>query len=213
MEQELIAEWMVSLSILAFFYWRSTKIAIADRLELAGQLTKEIDKIKDRNFQAELLLQSQVTEIKSQLQISEVSNAKLAQKTTELIQQCQRLRENLKNQTAQVKTEAVIGGFEQIQSLLTQYPSIQKTIEVRPDLPAQNIVALLTSLSNLVEFWECQPIDRAWEMVKYNPQLHQGDVTDLQSGESVYVRFIGYRQGDRILIPAKVSRTLPIRVK
>ena len=30
-----------------------------------------------------------------------------------------------------------------------------------------------------------------------------------QEGELVYIRFVGYQNGDKILYPAKVSRTLP----
>ena len=80
-------------------------------------------------------------------------------------------------------------------------------VESQPDLPARNIVALLTSLENLVKFWECQSIGKPWEMEPYDPQIHQSDVGDIPIGESVYVRFVGYQKGDRILIPAKVSRT------
>jgi hypothetical protein len=34
-------------------------------------------------------------------------------------------------------------------------------------------------------------------------------VPDIQPGEAVYVRFVGYRDGETVLVPAKVSRTLP----
>ena len=212
METELIVEWIISLSILAFFYWRSHRIAIADRLELVERFTQEISELKDRALQSELALKSQLVGVKSQLQVSEVIKAKLEREITELIQQCQRLREDLKHQTTQVQTDAIINGFAQIQTLLTQYPSVRRMVEIQPDLPARNIVALLTSLENLLEFWECKPIGQPWEMVEYDPQLHQGDA-DIQSGESVYVRFIGYQKSDRILIPAKVSRTLPTGAK
>lgn len=209
MEQELIGGLAGSLGFLAFSYWRSTKKATASRVELEQHLNKE----KDRARSTEAALQSQLTEIKSQLQTSEVNKARLESEIIALTQQCQRLREELKTQAAQVRSDAIDGGFEQIQALLTQYPSVRKMVESQPDLPARNIVALLTSLENLVKFWECQSIGKPWEMVEYAPQLHQGDVDDIQVGESVYVRFVGYQKGDRILIPAKVSRTLPPNAK
>jgi predicted RNase H-like nuclease (RuvC/YqgF family) len=209
MEEELIGGLLGSLGILAFSYWRSTKKATANYVELEQQLTNE----KDRARSTEAALQSQLTEIKSQLQTSEVNKARLESEVNAITQQCQRLREELKTQAAQVQADAIDGGFEQIQTLLTQYPSVRRMVESQPDLPARNIVALLTSLENLVKFWECQSIGKPWEMVPYDPQIHQSDVGDIHTGESVYVRFIGYQKGDRILIPAKVSRTLPPNAK
>ena len=36
---------------------------------------------------------------------------------------------------------------------------------------------------------------------------------DIQPEELVYIRFVGYREGEQILCPAKVSRTLPGGIK
>ncbi len=216
MEPELIGGlvgFFTSIVTLGFFYLRSLKIATADRVALEQRLTTEINQLQGRSQATELKLQSQLTEIKFQLQTSEVDKARLKSEIIGLTQQCQRLREELKTQAAQVRSDAIDGGFEQIQTLLTQYPSVRKMVESQPDLPARNIVALLTSLENIVKFWECQSIGKPWEMVRYDPQIHQSDVGDIQTGESVYVRFVGYQKGDRILIPAKVSRTLPANAK
>jgi molecular chaperone GrpE (heat shock protein) len=213
MERELISGWVASLSILGFLFWRSNRHAKLDRVALETRLTDELNAEKDRAEKTESILQSQLTDIKSQLQTSEVTRASLERKIVELNQQCQRLREELKTQTTQTQTDAIAGGFEQIQTLLTQYPSVKKMVESQPDLPARNLVALLTSLENLVKFWEFESIGKPWESVAFDPQLHQGDVGDLQVGESVYVRFVGYKKDDRILIPAKVSRTLPAGAK
>ncbi len=212
MEPELIG-WLVitftSISALCFFYWISLKSAKASLVVLEERLTQEIVTLKERSQATELALQTQLTDVNSQLETSEVKKAKLAQEITALAQQCQRLREELQTQAAQVRSDAIEGSFEQIQTLLTQYPSLRKMVESQPDLPARNIVALLTSLENLVKFWECQSIGKPWERVLYDPQIHQSDVDNIVVGESVYVRFIGYQKGDRVLIPAKVSRTLP----
>jgi hypothetical protein len=216
MEPELISGLVgtfTSIGTLGFFYWRSLKIAKASRAALESRLTQEIATLTERSQATELGLQTQLTEVRSQLQTSEVKRAKLEEEIIALTQQCQRLREELKTQAAQVQADAIEGGFEQIQTLLTQYPSVQKMVASQPDLPARNIVALLISLENLVKFWECQSIGKPWEMVPYDPQIHQSDMDDLQTGESVYVRFVGYQKGDRILIPAKVSRTLPAGAK
>jgi molecular chaperone GrpE (heat shock protein) len=216
MEPELIGGLIgtvTSIATLGFFYLRSLRIAAASRAELERHLTAKFNNLQDRSQATELGLQSQLKEVTSQLQTSEIKRVILGSEHTALTQQCQRLRDELKTQSKQVQADAIEGGFEQIQTILTQYPSVRKMVESQPDLPARNIVALLTSLENLVKFWECQSIGKPWEMVPYDPQIHQSDVDDLQVGESVYVRFVGYQRGDRILIPAKVSRTLPVGAK
>jgi molecular chaperone GrpE (heat shock protein) len=126
-----------------------------------------------------------------------------------LQQQCLRLREQLQQQKTQLTADFQEATFEQIQTLLTNYPSAQKMAQAKPDLPAKNLIALFTPLENLLQGWGVESIGSAWEQVAYDPHLHQSDEDDITLGEGVYIRFVGYRQGDRILCPAKVSRTLP----
>jgi hypothetical protein len=99
--------------------------------------------------------------------------------------------------------------FEQLQTLLVNYPTVAKAALVKPEMPARNIVPLFTPLGNLVEQWGYVAIGEPWENVAFDPQLHQPDGLDIAAGEMVYIRFIGYRDGATILVPAKVSRTLP----
>lgn len=120
-----------------------------------------------------------------------------------------RLREELQQQSVELTNEFRNSTFQQLQTLLTNYPSVRQLVQVKPDLPAKNLTSLFTSLDNLIESWGYQPIGQAWEQVSYNPQLHQPDAGDIEAGELVYIRFVGYREGEQILCPAKVSRTLP----
>ena len=130
-------------------------------------------------------------------------------KITELQQQCMRLRTELQQQRAQLYKDFQTDSFAQLQPLLTNYPSACKMAQVKPDLPARNLVALFTPLETLLETWQITPIGTAWEQVPFDAQKHQPDIDEIATGELVYVRFVGYAQGDRILSPAKVSRTLP----
>jgi hypothetical protein len=127
----------------------------------------------------------------------------------QLRQEVSRLEEQFaagKNQTeGDLKTET----FETLQTLLVNYPSARKMAESNPNMPARNLAALFVPLENLIENWGYEPIGAVWEEVTYDPQIHQPDEEDIAEGESVYVRFIGYRDGDTILAPAKVSRSLP----
>ncbi len=127
----------------------------------------------------------------------------------ELQQQCQRLREELRLQKEQLKLDFSNAAFEQLQTLLINYPSACKMAQINPNLPAQNLVALFIPLENLLQTWDIEAIGSPWQQVAYNPQLHQPDGDGIAIAESVYIRFVGYRQGERILYPAKVSRTLP----
>ncbi len=127
-----------------------------------------------------------------------------------LQQECQRLHQDLETQPTQITQALQHATFDKLQTLLTSYPSIQKITQHQPDLPARNFLALFTPLDNLLQDWGWQTIGTAWEAVPYDPQLHQPDSSDIQPGDMVYIRFVGYRQGDHILCPAKVSRSLPV---
>lgn len=123
--------------------------------------------------------------------------------------QCLRLRTELERQKNFICDDIRDATFDQLQSLLVSYPTVRKLVQDNPDLPAKNVTALFTPLENVVKTWGYDPIGTPWEQVAYNPQLHQADADGIEVGELVYVRFVGYRQGDRIVCPAKVSRTLP----
>ena len=159
-----------------------------------------------------------IEELLFNFDIRDTSSSKKLSEIEALRTECLRLREELQQQSVELTTEFHHLAFQQLQTLLTNYPSIRQLVKVKPDLPAKNLILLFTSLDNLIESWGYQPIGQAWEQVPYNPQLHQPDASDIEVGELVYVRFVGYREGDatdgdrsysRILCPAKVSRTLP----
>lgn len=114
-----------------------------------------------------------------------------------------------KNQWDSAQAEA----FRILQLLLTQYPSAAKLAQVKPELPAQNLVALFRPLDTLLETWRIQPIGAVWAPVAFDPVLHQADRGPLQPGDPVYIRYVGYRRGDEILCPARVSQTLPAGIK
>jgi molecular chaperone GrpE (heat shock protein) len=138
-----------------------------------------------------------------------VNSPDTEQKIKDLEIQCQRLREELKQQSQQLQSDFQNETFTQLQTLLRNYPTVKTMALAKPELPAKNLVSLFTPLDNLITSWGYTPIGETWEQVNYNPQLHQADSDDIQEGELVYIRFIGYQDGDKVLYPAKVSRTLP----
>lgn len=144
---------------------------------------------------------------------TEASSSKNLLEIESLRTECLRLRESLQQQNIELTTEFQDSTFQQLHTLLTNYPSVRQLVEIKPDLPAKNLISLFTSLDNLIESWGYETIGKVWEQIAYNPQLHQPDVGNIEVGELVYIRFVGYRKGDRILSPAKVSRTLPAGIK
>ncbi|MGV0026078.1 nucleotide exchange factor GrpE [Phormidesmis priestleyi] len=150
-----------------------------------------------------------VLSLSSKRKTNSIEDAAAPSKITDLEQQCLRLREQLQQQKTQLNQDFQTDTFEQLQTLLTNYPSARKMAAANPNLPAQNLSALFTPLENLLENWGIEAIGVPWSQVSYNPRLHQPDTDDLLAGEPVYIRFVGYQQGDRILCPARVSRTPP----
>jgi membrane protein insertase Oxa1/YidC/SpoIIIJ len=138
-----------------------------------------------------------------------VNSPDTEQKIKDLEIQCQRLREELKQQSQQLQTDFQQETFTQLQTLLSNYPTVKKMALAKPELPAKNLISLFTSLDSLITNWGYTAIGETWKQVNYNPQLHQADSDDIQEGELVYIRFIGYQNGDKVLYPAKISRTLP----
>lgn len=144
--------------------------------------------------------------------LSEVDKSPTADATVEVEQlqeQCRRLREELQQQSVQLREDFRAETFAQLQSLLVSFPTARCMAHSKPSWPAKNLISLFSSLEQLLQSWGYDCIGKVWEQVPYDPLLHQPDTEDITPGELVYVRFVGYRDGDCILCPAKVSRTLP----
>jgi len=122
-----------------------------------------------------------------------------------------RLHAQMQQQRLELSEEFRESTFEQLQTLLTNYPSIHQMVSFKPELPAKNLLSMFTPLDNLLQEWGFAQIGKPWKQIPYDPQIHQPDAADIQEGELVYIRFVGYQHQDRILYPAKVSRTLPGR--
>ena len=127
----------------------------------------------------------------------------------ELRNECFKLQAQLTGQEAQLRIDERNSTFNQLQTLLTTYSTVEAVVKLKKDLPAEDLISLFTPLNNLVRHWGIETIGTVWEQVPYNPQLHKSDEENITEGELVFVRFVGYKDGDNILCPAKVSRTMP----
>jgi len=150
-----------------------------------------------------------IEELLQNFGIENTSSTKQSSQIAALQSQCLLLFEEMQDIVVESKNEFRKSTFEQLRTLLIAYPNILHKVNLEPDYPVKSMISLFTCLENLIESWGYEQIGQVWEQVPYNPQLHQPDVRDIQVGELVYVRFVGYREGEKILCRALVSRTLP----
>lgn len=166
-------------------------------------LSHEAEQAQERVAQLEAELQNREQAWQARLETTQHEVAQLQQ-------QCRRLRTEAQHQAEITTQEVIASSFGVIQTLFMNFPTARMMVNEKPTLPARNFMSLFLPLEKLLKKWGYEPIGTAWEQVEFDPTLHQADDSTLDAGESVYVRFVGYRNGDRVVCPAKVSRTLPL---
>ena len=80
-----------------------------------------------------------------------VTSSNTEQKIKDLELQCQRLREELKQQSQQLQSDFQHETFTQLQTLLSNYPTVKKMALAKPDLPAKNLVSLFMMQYCIIE--------------------------------------------------------------
>ncbi|WP_069789480.1 helix-turn-helix domain-containing protein [Cyanobacterium sp. IPPAS B-1200] len=114
------------------------------------------------------------------------------------------------NLRVQITQEVQQGVMDTLESLLLQLPTLVKVVEKKPDLPASRLIPLLKPLNNLLSGWDIKAIAPVGAIVKYDPQQHELMATTQEKVEKVEIRYVGYRQKDKLLYRAKVS---PVETK
>jgi len=93
-----------------------------------------------------------------------------------------------------------------LEALLINLPTVVHKTQEKPDLPAVTVLRLLqTPIAQLLQQWGVEAIAPVGAELPYNPQLHQLIDGTATVGDTVKVRYTGYRQGDKLLYRAKVS--------
>ncbi|MFP4254082.1 MAG: helix-turn-helix domain-containing protein [Halothece sp.] len=95
--------------------------------------------------------------------------------------------------------------LEMIESWLLQWPTAVSAIAQNPDLPAKRVIKLLNPLEKLIQSWGVSRIGQVGEEVPYDPKQHQLLSGNVTAGETVRVRYVGYKKGDKLLYRAKVE--------
>lgn len=94
-----------------------------------------------------------------------------------------------------------------LESWLLQWPTAAAAAHQNPQFPAFKLLPLVKPLANLLKHWQVEAIAMVGETVSYNPQWHQLMEGNVEPGASVIVRYVGYRQGHKLLYRARVSLT------
>jgi molecular chaperone GrpE (heat shock protein) len=125
---------------------------------------------------------------------------------TELQAECDRLLQVIAQQRETLQQEFQQSSLQILESLLLFWPTAAQKAQENPQLEAVKIVPLVQKpLEKLLQAWGVEAIAAVGAELPYDPQIHQLVEGTAQPGETVRVRYIGYRQGDKLLYRAKVN--------
>lgn len=131
------------------------------------------------------------------------SNAAIAT----LQQEYQRLQTQLQQQQQLLWQEFQAATLQSLESLLLQWPTAAYAAENNPQAPAVKLLPLLRPIQQLLQEWQIETIGPVGTEVDYDPQCHQLIGGTAEPGDRVKIRYVGYRQGEKLLYRAKVSQS------
>jgi transcriptional regulator with XRE-family HTH domain len=120
-------------------------------------------------------------------------------------QEYQKLQQEMTQLQQALLVEFQQASLETIESWLLQWPTAATAVRQNPQLPASKLLSLVEPVEQLVKHWNVSTIATVGEELAYDPQNHQLMKGVAQAGELVKVRYVGYKQGDKLLHKAKVS--------
>ena len=164
---------------------------------------------KVKQMRLEILLKLSVT---LQLSLNELiqlfspdSFSEKSDSTTNLKQEYSRLQSKFNQQQETLQQEFQRSSLQLLESWLLQWPTAAYAAQKNPQLPAVRLLALVKPIEKLLQQWGVETIASVGEEIPYNPKQHQLMTGTAQPGDIVRVRYVGYRQGDKLLYKAKVS--------
>jgi transcriptional regulator with XRE-family HTH domain len=120
-------------------------------------------------------------------------------------QEYQKLQQEMTQLQQTLQLEFQQDSLEAIESWLLQWPTAATAVRQNPQLPATRLLSLVEPVEQLIKHWNVSTIATVGEELAYDPQNHQLMKGIAQPGELVKVRYVGYKQGDKLLHKAKVS--------
>ncbi len=122
-----------------------------------------------------------------------------------LKQEYQRLQQQLEQQREILAQEFQQASVQSLESWLLQWPTAAFVAQQNPQLPAVKLLPLVKPVTDLLKHWGVEAIASVGETIPYDPQWHQLMEGSAEPGETVKIRYVGYRQGEKLLYRAKVS--------
>lgn len=120
-------------------------------------------------------------------------------------QEYQQLQQEMTQQRSTLTAEFQQATLETIESWLLQWPTAATAVRQNPQLPASRLLSLVEPVEQLLKQWQIETIAAVGEELAYDPQNHELMKGIAQPGELVKVRYVGYKQKDKLLYKAKVS--------
>jgi DNA-binding Xre family transcriptional regulator len=122
-----------------------------------------------------------------------------------LQQEYQHLQQQLVQQRETIQAEFQYQSLQTLESFLTYFPAAKYAAKNNPDFPASKIFPLVQSIDRLIQQWGVSVIGEIGAEITYDPRWHQLIEGAANPDELVTVRYVGYRQNDRLIFRAKVS--------
>ncbi|MEQ8538679.1 MAG: helix-turn-helix domain-containing protein [Coleofasciculus sp. D1-CHI-01] len=122
-----------------------------------------------------------------------------------LKQEYHRLQQQFAAQRETLLQEFQQSSVQVLESWLLQWPTAAYAVTQNDQLPAIRLLPLIKPVEQLLQQWGIDAIASVGDELAYDPQWHQLMSGTVQPGELVRVRYVGYRQGDKLLYRAKVS--------
>jgi DNA-binding Xre family transcriptional regulator len=120
-------------------------------------------------------------------------------------QEYQQLQAELARQRESLMQEFQLASLQTLESWMLQWPTAANAAQNNETLPAVKLLPLLRPIEQLLQQWGIESIAPVGAEIPYDPQQHQLLEGTVQPGETVKVRYAGYKQGDKLLYRAKVS--------
>jgi DNA-binding Xre family transcriptional regulator len=122
-----------------------------------------------------------------------------------LQQEYRQLQQQLEIQKDTLQSEFQYQSLQTIESFLTYFPAAKYAAIKNPAFPTSKLLPLIQSIDQLIGQWGVTTIGEIGEIIAYDPRWHQLIEGTANPNESVTVRYLGYRQADKLIFRAKVS--------
>ncbi|NJR65802.1 MAG: helix-turn-helix transcriptional regulator [Leptolyngbyaceae cyanobacterium CRU_2_3] len=190
-----------------------SRVADVSRWQVEQLRTGKAHRIRaDALYSLSQALQMSLTDVLTTFSdISVEANATLEPglATTQLKQEYERLQIEIQQQRQVLYQEFQQDCLRSLESWLIQFPTLIYAAQQNPQFPSKNFVPFIRPLEQLLQMWGIEAIAPIGTEISYDPQLHQLMEGTAQSGDLVKVRYMGYRQGEKLLYRAQVSRVNP----